>query len=233
MGDDEGYAAAARDFGIEHVKDVECGASRLPLVNSMVRIAEARARNELMLYVAADTLLFDDLVAAAGVVRKRFEKFCIVAGRHHIRLDEPIDFGAAGWADSIRARATGTTRDDIMAGDVFLYSRGLWGEIPAFSEGRTAVDNWLHYRTLERKGALVDATPAVMTLHQDHDYSHHPQGVQGVFYGADASENRRLAGGSRQMLNRDSANWMLDASGLRRPPGFLLRRLRTWRRARV
>jgi hypothetical protein len=233
LGSGPGYEEAARDLAIEHVPDVRSSASGIPLVNAMVETAEARARHSLMLLVAADTLLFEDIVSAARIVADTFERFCIVAGRQHLDLREPIDFGRIDWTEAIRARSTPSTADDIFAGDFFLYSRGIWGEIPPFVEGRTAVDNWLFYRVLERKGALVDATEVVTTIHQDHDYSHHPQGIEGVFKGPDAEYNRKLAGGPAFLLSRDSANWVLGRNGLRRPAGFLRKRLRTWVRAGV
>jgi hypothetical protein len=72
------------------------------------------------------------------------------------------------------------------------------------------------FRTLETGAALVDATPAVVTLHQDHSYRHHPDGEAGVWFGAEARHNLALAG--RRLLTRENADWLLTRDGLARPP---------------
>jgi hypothetical protein len=72
------------------------------------------------------------------------------------------------------------------------------------------------FRALETRAALVDATAAVTTIHQDHTYAHHPGGATPSWCGPEAKYNLALAG--RRMLTRDNADWMLTPGGLRRPP---------------
>jgi hypothetical protein len=50
-------------------------------------------------------------------------------------------------------------------------------------------------------------------VHQNHDYSHHPKGVEGVWYGAEAQLNR-AAGGIAFAFTPVDADWRLSPKGL-------------------
>ncbi len=109
----------------------------------------------------------------------------------------------------------GPLLEDLCAVDFFVFPRFFWGRFPPFIEGRSALDCWMLFRTLETGAALVDATPAVTTIHQDHSYAHDPGGAAGKLSGPETRYNRALA--RKRMLTRDNADWMLTPNGLRRP----------------
>ena len=48
------------------------------------------------------------------------------------------------------------------------------------------------YRARSIPAALIDATPVMMAVHQNHDYSHHPQGKDSVWNGDEALTNHDL-----------------------------------------
>lgn len=225
IGDEEGYPEAARELEIEHLPDVRLSASGTPLLDSMIEVAERHSTSEALLLVAADTILFDEVWEALAVAQRTFTRFCLVAGRRHVALTSLIDFEDPDWKSRL-VRAAGKSRlDDLLAGDFFLYSRGLWRGIPPFAVGRTTADNWLYARARENGGALIDVTRAVMTIHQDHDYSHHTDGAAGVFFGEEARANRAMAG-SHALMKRWDANWTMNRR-------FRLRRAGRLRRNRL
>ncbi len=110
----------------------------------------------------------------------------------------------------------GPLLDDLCAVDFFVFPRFFWGRFPPFIEGRSALDCWMLFRTLETGAALVDATPVVTTVHQDHSYAHDPGGAAGKLSGPETRYNRELA--DKRMLTRDNADWILTPGGLQRPP---------------
>jgi hypothetical protein len=63
---------------------------------------------------------------------------------------------------------------------------------------------------------LVDASPVITAVHQNHDYAYHPQGEYGVWHDEQAQRNIALAGGMRNMFTMDDATHLLTPSGLRR-----------------
>lgn len=218
MGNDEGTAEVCRDLGVTHVPDIECNEFGTPLVNSMFEKAETLSENNVLLACTTDTLLFNDTLEAARIASKKFKRFCVITGRQHIQQNDLIDFSKPGWEEDVCNRMTPTTPDDITAGDYFLFSKGVWGGFPPFAIGRTVCDNWMYYKVLASRGALIDATAYLTTIHQDHDHSHHPDGVQGVWMGIEAQRNQKLGGAFASMFGRKHANWILNFNELKRPP---------------
>ena len=216
IGNEPGTAAVCRELGVEHVPDVRVNNFGTPFADSVIELAEQRARHPFLLWIAADTILCDDVTAALEEVSRRFERFCMIAGRYRLPRPAPIDFDDPHWQADVRGAAIGPLVGDVPAGDFFLFPRSFWGRFPPFVEGRTAIDGWMLFRTLESGAALVDATSAVMTIHQDHAYGHHPHGEAGVWFGPEARHNLALAG--KRLLTRENADWMLTPKGLRRPP---------------
>ena len=216
IGNEPGTAAVCRALGAEHVLDVRVNEFGTPFADSIIELAEARARHPLLLWIAADTILCDDVIPAVKKVSGRFQRFCMIAGRYRLPRPGPINFDDAHWQSRVREAAIAPSVEDVPAGDFFLFPKSFWGRFPPFVEGRTALDGWMLFRALETGGVLVDATPAVTTIHQDHSYAHHPDGERGVWFGAEAAHNLALAG--KRMLTRENADWMLTPHGLRRPP---------------
>lgn len=212
IGNEPGTADVCAELGVGHIPGVRVGESGAPFADSMLALAEQRAAHPLLLWVAADTVLFDDLMHAARQVADRFEPFCMVVGRYHVTDSRPIDFTDPAWDARLRRAAFGPLLDDLGAGDVFLFRRHFWRDFPPFIEGRGALDGWMFFRTLATGAALVDATAAVMTIHQDHGYGDQANRGSDV----EAAYNRRLAGAGG-LMTRDNANWLLTPRGLVRP----------------
>jgi hypothetical protein len=83
--------------------------------------------------------------------------------------------------------------------DYFIFPRSCFTEIPDFAIGRAGWDNWMIYEARRRGWPCVDATPSIQIIHQDHDYSHLPQG-QAHYRLPETFENIRLAGGRRTIF---------------------------------
>jgi hypothetical protein len=74
--------------------------------------------------------------------------------------------------------------------DYFLFSKGLYyKKVPEFVIGRPGWDSWLLCYPLSIKVPVVDASQDVPAVHQNHDYSHHPAGAEGVWHGEKAQQN--------------------------------------------
>jgi hypothetical protein len=70
----------------------------------------------------------------------------------------------------------------------------LLSDIPDFTIGRAGWDNWMIYKARKEGWAVIDCTPSVMIVHQNHDYSHLP-GAKPHYEHPETNENIRLAGG--------------------------------------
>ncbi|HZS24401.1 MAG TPA: hypothetical protein VFA30_05370, partial [Gaiellaceae bacterium] len=115
--------------------------------------------------------------------------------------------------------------------DYFVFPRGLFDPIPPFLIGRACFDNWLVWRAREREHPVVDATRAVVAVHQSHDYAHVPGGQEEAYYGEEARLNEDMAGGRAHIYSLHDATHRLYTRG--RPVPYLLSIGRARERVRV
>jgi hypothetical protein len=148
-------------------------------------------------------------VAAVG---RRFERFLMVGRRVDLEVDQPLEF-ADGWYEELSARAAveGRLRGDLCI-DYFAFSRDLFAEIPPFAIGRTRYDNWLIWKAAEEGAVVVDASPFVTVIHQNHDYGH-TGGLVKAWEGAEAKRAEALLGHWSHYHSISHATFVIAASG--------------------
>jgi hypothetical protein len=216
FGDEEGAAEAARDLGIRHEPHVERNEFGTNLLNYMFERAETIAHHGVLCYVNCDIILTGDFLRAVERVQAKRPKFLMVGRRWDVPITSPLDFSDPGWGEKVRnlALSTNVQREEFWI-DYFVFSRGFYGhDLPAFAVGRPGWDNWMVWKALDSKLPLVDASPAVVAVHQNHDYAHHPQGQDGVWKGEEARRNLQLAGGWGHQ------RFITDATLILRPGGL-------------
>lgn len=207
FGDDEGTAEVAAEFGLRHIPDVARSEYGTPLVNDLFEQAQQRATHDLLCYVNADILLMSDFMAA--VRRIPFRRFLMAGRRWDLDLEQAWDF-QPGWENRLREYTLRYGKLHPPVGiDYFVFTRGLWEDIPPFAIGRTAWDNWLIYEARARGAPLIDATRAVMAVHQNHDYAHVPGGFEEAWKGPEAERNRALMGDFDHLYTLTDATWFL------------------------
>lgn len=220
LGSDEGTAEAAAELGVRHEPDLRCSPQGTPMLRSVFERAHASTRAPTLVYVNADILLLDDFPAALARLARSFERFLAIGQRWDLDVLEPLPIDETDWRAGLRARVK---REAILHDhsgiDYFAFSRGLWPELPDFVLGRMAWDNWLVRAAIEQGTAVIDASPAITAVHQNHDYGHVALG--GARSGPEYEHNRRLAGPLRDDGGCASdAPWELGPDGLReRRPG--------------
>ncbi len=229
VGDEAGIAEAARRHGVRHVPQVARNQQGTPLLDDVLRRGEANATTDLLCYVNADIILLGDFTLAVQRLFGWKRRFLMVGKRVDIAVDRLLDCGQPGWEEQLRglARSAGEPRGPEWI-DYFVFPRDLYRDIPPFTLGRAGFDNWLLWRARARRAPVVDASAAVLALHQRHDYSHHPAGKQGVWEGAEAQANQALMGGWHHCYTLADATHRLTAGSLRRnvTAQYLLRRCR-------
>jgi len=196
FGNDEGTAQISRELGVGHGPEVARNDYGTPLLNDLFDKAQQLATHHVICYANADIVLMSDFIKAVGRVARSKGWFLMVGQRCDLNVGARLDF-RQGWEQELRLRVAKEGHLHPPSGiDYFVFPRGLWGEIPPFSLGRTVWDNWLLYRARSRGASLIDATPSVLVVHQNHDYSHIPEGEEGAWGGVEARHNQELAGGS-------------------------------------
>jgi hypothetical protein len=217
FGDDQGSAEAAKDLGIRHEPDVGRNEFGTILVSSMFQKAQAVARYDVLCYVNSDIILLDDFPRALKQVKAAHSQFLMAGRRWDVDIAEPIDFSAPNWQEGTRRRTLAANhRRNAWWIDYFAFSRGLYGaDAPPFAIGRTCWDNWLIWKALEQKKPVIDASRVTLAIHQNHDYSHHPQGKKGVWKGQESRRNYELAGDWTHLRAIGDATEVATSKGLK------------------
>jgi hypothetical protein len=215
MGNEEGTAEIAAELRLRHFPDVACNTFGTPLVSDLFKQAQQLSVHNILCYVNSDIILMSDFMHAIKRVIDRKNRFLLAGQRWNLDVKDPLEF-TPDWEEKLRSQVRKTGELALpWAIDFFVFPRGLLGDIPPFAIGRPRWDNWMLYRARSIPASLIDATPVVMAVHQNHDYSHHPQGEDGVWYGDEALTNIELAGGELHTFTLTDATHLLTPAKLR------------------
>ncbi len=194
LGEEAGLAEAAHELGVKHLPQVARNANGTPLISSMFELARANSDTPLLCIVNTDILLTPNIVVAARQVLEQKAKFVLLSQRWDLDVTGPVDF-SGDWAQRLWAIVNLEGQLHRPAGsDYFLFPRVCFTDVPPFAIGRAGWDNWMISKARRERWPVVDCTPSVMVVHQNHDYSHLPEG-QAHHAHPESDENIRLAGG--------------------------------------
>ncbi|MBN1230605.1 MAG: hypothetical protein JXA19_01940 [Anaerolineales bacterium] len=254
IGNEEGMAQVAAEYGVKHLLDVRVSELGTPLISSIFQLARENSTSPLMMYVNADILLFPGIIDTARRLQEQAGEFLLVGQRWDLSIETSIDF-SEGWPDRLNDDLQQRGQLHVPAGsDYFLFPRTLFTDVPDFAVGRAGWDNWMIYHGTVNPWHVIDGTPSVTIIHQDHDYSHLPGG-KAHYDHVETKANAQLGGGFQNMYmildtDREMVNnriqypvWRLERAirffeRLIQPEGevgsgllwWMTRHLRRWRR---
>jgi len=194
LGEETGLAETAKEFGVKHIPNVARNEAGVPLISSMFQVARENSTSNLLCIINADMILMSDFVDAAKQTMQMKKEFVLLSQRWDYDIAKPIDF-ADGWESQLRKSVRKQNQLHRPAGsDFFLFPKSCYTDIPSFTIGRAGWDNWMIYKARKESWAVIDCTQSIMIVHQNHDYSHLPNGKPHYEH-PDTNENIRLAGG--------------------------------------
>jgi hypothetical protein len=217
LGEETGMAEAAYELGVRHVSNVARNPSGTPLISSMFQLARTNSTSDLLCIINADMILMPDFMEAARRSRMQREKFVLLSQRWDLDITQSIDF-TEGWQNRLSSMVHRQGQLHRPAGsDFFLFPRSCYTDVPDFTIGRAGWDHWMIYNARREGWPVIDCTPSIMIVHQNHDYSHLPGGKPHYEH-PDTNENIRLAGGQANIRYTvlDSTHQLADGK-LTRP----------------
>jgi hypothetical protein len=226
LGEETGLTEAAHELGVQHISQVKRNANGTPLISSMFELARKNSNSELLCIINADMILMPDFVEAARRSHVLRDKFVLLSQRWDLDVTQPMEF-TEGWQDRLSSIVQRHGSLHRPAGsDFFLFPLSTFQDIPNFTIGRAGWDNWMIYKARKEKWTVIDCTPSVMIVHQNHDYSHLPGGKPHYEH-PDTNENIRLAGGEANIRYTilDATHQLVDGK-LVRPKLTYLRFMR-------
>lgn len=216
MGDEDGTAELCRELGLRHVPDITRNEYRTPQLSDLFAKAHALATGRLLCYANADMIFTDDFMTAVRYVSSRRPSFVLASCRRDTELTELIDFDDPGWSHRLRARAPAlrSRYAELHGADYFVFTRNVYCAVPPFVP-RFWWDGWLLWKGRREAGCLVDATAAILAIHQRHDHANVLTRCEAPWFGPEARRNMELAGTTRQWHLLEATH-VLGVDGLRR-----------------
>ena len=228
-GDDPGIAQAAREYGVGHLPDLPRNAYGTPLLDGAFARVQEMAAHPILCYVNADIILLSDFIRS--VQRIPWKRFLMVGQRWNLDVAAPLDFDNPGWEASLRQQVVQAGHlYPPMGSDYFVFARNGLGDLLPFAVGRPGWDNWMIYHARQVGIPVIDATPANMIVHQNHDYRHVKDSYrENVYDGPEADQNLALMQGNRTRFILLDSTHILTKHGLLPAwsPAHLARRVRT------
>ena len=214
FGDEPGTREMAAEIGARHIPQIDCNEFGTPLVDRLFQTAQTIASNNVITYVNADIVLFQNFIDGMQKVQTSLPEFLLVGQRWDLSVLEEIDFDRPDWLAKLQREMQEHAMIHPESGlDYFGFRKGLWSTIPPFALGRTAWDNWLIMDPSNRGVPVVDGTEYITAVHQDHDYGHMAGGREEAWKGAEAQRNRALAGKIVGAGHSSDAQYMLNREG--------------------
>ena len=214
FGDEPGAAEVCAEFGIKHEPVVQRFESKYPFVNFMFARAREIARHEFLCYSNCDIVLMSDFWRAFEKARAWRKRFLLIARRWDTDIKEEIKFNEPNWDTDLR-------NDVVMHGikqipdyvDFFLFPKNLYDQIPALVVGYSYWDHWMVWKASSLGAAVLDASPFVVPVHQNHGYGTTPERSKGSHTDRIAMRNFELSGSGKELNSIVDAKYVLSRYG--------------------
>jgi hypothetical protein len=216
LGNEAGVSEISAELGLRNIPEIKRNEKSTPYLDDIFAKAQGAATQPVVCYVNSDIILTTDFMqASAGAAAWRRE-FLMAGRRWDIDITQPIDFGRADWEkrlrDDVDARAK---KRSVSWVDYFVFPRGMYNEVPPLLLGRMWWDNWLVWKARDMGVPVIDASPRVRAIHQNHGYAH-PGGFFGIWQSEEGQWNERLVGGGVNARTLRDANYKYGRFGIRR-----------------
>jgi hypothetical protein len=214
FGDEGGAAEVCEELGLRyeaHVERHESGVKRLDYIFAR---AQEISRHEYCCFANCDIILMQDFLHAFEKARAWRHKFLFVAQRWDTDITEPIDFEDRQWSDKLRqlAKAQGFQQSEFWV-DLFLFRKGQYLDMPPLLVGHCYWDTWMIWKALNSRVAVLDGSPFVMPIHQNHGYNPAFGRVKGSPNDALSRHNLQLTGGEEKIRHIKSSTHRLGSGG--------------------
>lgn len=215
--DEEGTTKkVAEEFGLGYISDAERNEFGSLLLDSVYSKALEKSENEILAQVTSDIILKEDFIKSIKKVEKEFEgRIFYMAGRRwDVDMKEKIDFQNEKWEEDIDKSVKDRGELHGLAGmDYRVFPKNSQLDVIPLIVGRPGDDSWLVYRAKSKGIPVIDATPAVKAIHQNHGQPFKKQN----YFMTETKRNIKLAGGYINMMTLREADWILTENGFKRP----------------
>ena len=213
IGDEPGIAEVCDELGILHLPDVRCNDMGTPLISSIFQLAREVNDSPYLVYSNADILFLPELIPAVKSLGEKKVEFLGVGERWDLDLENALPFSENWEVELLEKVQQDGKKHERTGSDYFIYPRSCFTNIPDFAVGRAGWDNWMIFHARWQGYPLVDFSPALTVIHQNHDYAHLPKGIK-HFFQPETAANIKLAGGRRTIFTLSDHTHIFDGKVL-------------------
>jgi hypothetical protein len=215
FGNAPGTAEYCAEFGLTHILDALDVIDGTGKIRDMAAKVESASEAGYFCFINADIILTSSMMQAIPAVTARLSRFLLGVSPWNVDVNEELTF-APGWEDALerRAQAENALRSH-RASDLFLYPRGFLAAAPELVIGRWWTDNGLMWYARRTGAALIDGTPGILAVHQNHTYGHLGEHASDLNQTAGAIWNVHVIGGRRHIYSWSFATHYYTRQGLR------------------
>ena len=216
LGSDPGIAEASVELGVNHIPEVRCNDQGTPIISSMFDLTRQKFSSMDYMIINTDILLLPEILDSIRCVREQTSRFLVVGQRWDLDVNARMEFGD-GWQERLKDQVVKNGKLHPRGGsDYFIFPDVCYHSVPDFAIGRAGWDNWMIYEGSRQGWRVIDATENIQIIHQNHDYSHLPDGKP-HYKLPETFENVRLAGGERAIFTLMDTDWLLKQGKLIKP----------------
>ena len=219
FGDDEGAAEVSAELGLRHEPYVQRHESGTKYLNYMFARAQQISRHQYFCFSNCDIIFFSDFWNAfeKTLLWRNRHRFLLVGQRTDTDVAEPIRFEDSGWDLRLRelAEAHGLRQTEHWI-DFFLFSKGLYLDMPLLIVGHGWWDGWMIWKALSDAIPVLDVSRCVLAVHQNHQYAPQFGRVKGSGADALSQVNLERIGGLRHNVTLGEATHHLTPTGIKR-----------------
>lgn len=188
FGDKPGVKELANEVSAKHVPEIQTSESGVELVSDAFNRVQEIISSEIYTYCNGDIVLpplFNEIVNSVDATR-----YLLVGQRTNTPQFGRLDFSGDWWS-RVQSLAKSTGHLHTQNGmDYFVYPKGYFDYLPLFGVGQWFWDNSMLAIAKSFGIPVLDMTQVILAIHQDHDYSHFPGGLEGIAQSEDSKRNR-------------------------------------------
>jgi len=229
MGNDAGISETAHEFGVRHIHDIAVNEFGTPLLDSAFKTAAKEGRFDTLMFVNADIIFLLDLITAIETLKEKellptgdsnapdSNKSSLTVGRRvDLDVNYEIDFNGSSWPDKLARESKSNGVLHSWAGiDYFIFSKGMFADLPPFAVGRVGWDNWMVAESRRKYSYTIDATACITAIHQNHGYSGNNAGPMRKT-NLEALKNNSFTKDPRLAMTIEDCDRRLTPDGLKR-----------------
>lgn len=201
----------AEELGLDCLKEVRRNEQGLPLLDDVFSRVPKIARNKKLAYINSDLITIEGFLEIAKSIN--FPHFLAAGRAWDLDLKKKIDFSDPYWKKELDKERQKRGRLQRMSGtDYWIFSRDSDFEFPSFVVGDRGVDNWIIFKSRAMGLPVIDTTPAVRVIHQEHE----PFEKRPSYHPSQEKRSIDLAGGFINMMTLRDADWVFAPGGLKK-----------------